>query len=622
MANFTVATGGTLRLISLELPLLVYVSVYGQLVTQAFQLTLINVTITEIPQNSPLWADFINSNIDGSVTIEQPTSGAPMEITQQMMVTSNVSDAEIVFDPPELDPCFAVAWGRKILCPSGLTAVCNKYPMCAAANSIAPEGFVVLSPQMQDGVSEVVWDSPGNGSISGPGFPFAGATMHGVFTLSLMLWGGGASGSSNGCAGDAKYGGSGGHVAFELQIDPMVDGRYVFNIGSSNEDSFATFTSNITNDNQPVEIARAGAGATGATAHHVGRSPCYQCGNSDGCPCRCGSGVPQRGCNCGTSTPSTGGSATVSTQINGQVEQRTGSSAGTAIMSTSGFHAGAGGGSAQAALNVGNTCQQTAPVASGQVGLLTIEILNTTFDELSISLADLPPLVVFPQLFDGVKEIRWLSSGHGFVTGPGFPHFRSILRKNIHVSVQLWGGGAAGSAAGILDSNHKNGGAGGCVAFELQLDPGVHRQYTFTIGGPGEDSVVTWNTPGQQNSVELARSGTGTTGATGRMIVLSCSFNCGNSDGCPCRCGNNVPQNGCTCGAVTNSAGGTASVNQNLPMLIAVDNNAIAGNADGSATQSGDGYMAGAGGIPGESGQSGLLVIKFLDGSGRGGGRG
>ena len=57
--------------------------------------------------------------------------------------------------------------------------------------------------------------------------------------------------------------------------------------------------------------------------------------------------------------------------------------------------------------------------------------------------------------------------------------------------MQLWGGGARGGSSSEKISAAKKGGAGGYVAFELEIDLMAYGRYEFTIGGPKEDSVAT-----------------------------------------------------------------------------------------------------------------------------------
>ena len=121
--------------------------------------------------------------------------------------------------------------------------------------------------------------------------------------------------------------------------------------------------------------------------------------------------------------PSIGGSATVSQQFQGIIVR--GSSSGSAIAGASGFRAGAGGGSAGATIHVNSDCQQATSAESGKPGLLRWSYLLKTFrggaDEFQSIVgrkSDLPPCVACPQLQGGVSETKWLSSGHGFITGP------------------------------------------------------------------------------------------------------------------------------------------------------------------------------------------------------------
>jgi len=233
------------------------------------------------------------------------------------------------------------------------------------------------------------------------------------------------------------------------------------------------------------------------------------------------------------------------------------------------------------------------------------------------------------------------------------------LTTEVLATVQLWGGGASGSESHCEAPDDKNGGAAGYLSFDLTINPRVYGRYVFHIGGPGEDSFVTWSSfkiPDQREGplpntasmprgpftceqladagscsmadgqcctscasedlrcaddpVELARAGTGTTGQVQTRWYHDTShcINCGSGSGLD--------------GSSTPSTGGDASVN------ILVSNNMTTttpGESSGAATSAG-GFSAGAGGTHASSsnqafscivdcqpspGTPGLVVIRF-----------
>ena len=248
---------------------------------------------------------------------------------------------------------------------------------------------------------------------------------------------------------------------------------------------------------------------------------------------------------------------------------------------------------------------------------------------LDIHIASLPPIVLSPQLQSSVKRLVW-TSGNGAITGTGFPLGNYSHSHPVNISVELWAGGATGSQNHCADT--KDGGAGGYVRFALVIDPDVYGEYIFYIGGPGEDSYVTWSQfqmpeqvdgplgststmPGgpftcaqlaeaescsvangqccescrsedsdcEHRPFEVARARAGTTGAV--QSWQSAPTSCYN---CYCSCP------GCKCGTATQSTGGAAVVSDLMTSAYTIER---PGNASGSATVA-NGFSAGGGGRP------------------------
>ena len=331
------------------------------------------------------------------------TTGWGGEVCEQNVCKPSPCDR---LDPPGM-ACIPLVGGHNCSCPDGYnTTAGGPVPTCVALRPHISEAFVSLSSEFQSGVSHVVWESSGDGFIAGPHFPFANTRLYTMMTLSVQLWGGGATGSTNGC-GPTQPGGAGGFVAFELQIDPMAYGRYVFTIGGSGEDSTVTWSQTQVKpqtegplastagmpggpftcaqlvaagscavaagqccdscqavdtacNDQAIEVARAGTGTTGNACTVISRGCGFSCGNSDGCPCRCPA-VPNQSpnsCCCGEVTDSTGGGASVNSLVHSTGTVATpGSGSGVAAESADGFHGGEGG-------DVGR---------SGRPGLLVIQ---------------------------------------------------------------------------------------------------------------------------------------------------------------------------------------------------------------------------------------------------------